>query len=100
MDPARLLKNADLALYRAKANGRDKFEFFHRNMKEQIVARMKMERELRNVIVKNELSPHYQPQSEIRKGGIVGAEALIRWRKKNGEWCRPTNSFQSSKTAG
>jgi predicted signal transduction protein with EAL and GGDEF domain len=84
-DADRLMKNAGLALYRAKSNGRNRFEFFHREMNNRIVARMRMESELREAITNRELSLHYQPQAEIRKGPIVRAEAPIRWRRKNGD---------------
>ncbi len=100
VDPNRLMKNADLALYRAKSNGRDRYEFFHREMNEKIVARMRMEKELRGAIANNELSIHYQPQADIKKGTIIGAEALIRWKKKNGDMVPPDQFIPIAETCG
>jgi diguanylate cyclase (GGDEF)-like protein/PAS domain S-box-containing protein len=100
VDPDRLMKNADLALYRAKSNGRDRFEFYHREMNEQIVARMQMENELRAAIADNELSLHYQPQADIETGTIIGVEALIRWKKKNGDMVPPDQFIPIAEACG
>jgi diguanylate cyclase (GGDEF)-like protein/PAS domain S-box-containing protein len=74
-----LLRNADIAMYRAKANGRACFEVFKASMRETVKGRLKMETELRRALDRGELRLHYQPQVDLRTSRIVGLEALVRW---------------------
>ena len=74
-----LLRNADIAMYRAKANGRACFEVFKSSMRETVKGRLKMETELRRALDRGELRLHYQPQVDLRSSRIVGLEALVRW---------------------
>jgi diguanylate cyclase (GGDEF)-like protein len=78
-DPDQLLKNADLALYAAKADGRRTHRFFKREMDERLAARHAMERDLRLAIPRGEFELHYQPVVHLRTMRITGLEALLRW---------------------
>ena len=75
-----LLKNADLALYRAKADGRGVFRFFEPGMDAQVKARRTLELELRNALAAEEFVLHYQPLADARERRIVAFEALVRWQ--------------------
>ena len=75
-----LLANADMALYRAKENGRGAYRFFKREMDETIRERRNLARELRQAIIDEDLVVHYQPQARASDGEILGFEALVRWR--------------------
>ena len=79
-DADKLLKNADLALYRAKADGRSTYRFFQREMDERIQARRQMELDLRFAIERGQLELYYQPFVDTNKGSVSGFEALLRWR--------------------
>ena len=74
-----LVKNADTAMYRAKATGRNKSVYFEDQMNVEARARVALERELRRAIAQTEFELHYQPQLDLRTGEICGAEALLRW---------------------
>jgi diguanylate cyclase (GGDEF)-like protein/PAS domain S-box-containing protein len=74
-----LLKRADLAMYRAKAAGRNTVRFFDPEMQSAVMARVALEADLRDGLNKNELLLHYQPQVDGH-GIIIGAEALLRWQ--------------------
>jgi diguanylate cyclase (GGDEF)-like protein len=74
-----MMIQADLALYRAKEDGRNCFRFHNADLDRQIQERVIMAEELRGAIDRNELELHYQPQVELRSGRIVGLEALLRW---------------------
>jgi diguanylate cyclase (GGDEF)-like protein len=74
-----LLKNADLALYRAKAEGRGRFRFFEPAMDAEIRTRQRTGRELRQALERGEFVLHYQPRFDLARGAITGAEALLRW---------------------
>jgi len=74
-----LLKNADLALYRAKEDGRNTFRFFEPAMDAALQKRCHMENDLRNAIRKNQLYLDYQPQFDLGNGKLTGYEALVRW---------------------
>lgn len=76
-----LLANADLALYRAKAQGRGTACFFEPEMDALAEARRKLERDLRDVVQAERFELHYQPEVDTRTGAIVGFEALLRWNR-------------------
>ncbi|MBY6036385.1 EAL domain-containing protein [Fictibacillus nanhaiensis] len=77
--PDILIKNADIALHKAKEKGRDKREFFTGEMNAYTLERLKLESYLRKAIQKGELVPYYQPQLCMRSEKVIGFEALIRW---------------------
>jgi diguanylate cyclase (GGDEF)-like protein/PAS domain S-box-containing protein len=84
-----LLKNADLAMYQAKAEGRNVWRVFasdmHTNAREAIV----LESDLRQALAKKQFLLNYQPQIDLRSGRIIGAEALLRWRRPGAGLVRP-----------
>ena len=77
---ATLLKNADIAMYRAKEQGRNAFQFYSAQMNVHSIERLTLESSLRRALERNELVLHYQPRIEIRGGRITGVEALVRWQ--------------------
>jgi diguanylate cyclase (GGDEF)-like protein/PAS domain S-box-containing protein len=77
--PTDLLRNADVALYRAKANGKATYEVFDAFMNAQALERLDLEADLRRAIGRREFAVHYQPQLELQTGRIAGWEALVRW---------------------
>ncbi len=79
MDPDQLLKNADMALYRAKGDGRANYRFFELEMDARLQARRQLEVDLRAALPGRQFELHYQPLLELRTGEILGFEALVRW---------------------
>jgi diguanylate cyclase (GGDEF)-like protein/PAS domain S-box-containing protein len=77
-DPTTLFKRADVAMYQAKAAGRNTARFFDPQTQAEVNARIKLEHDLRLALVKEEFELHYQPQADMQ-GRIIGAEALVRW---------------------
>lgn len=75
-----LLKNADIAVYKAKDAGKNRIVFYNSPMNEEITERMRIERNLRKALDNNEFELFYQPQLDIGSNRISGFEALIRWR--------------------
>jgi diguanylate cyclase (GGDEF)-like protein/PAS domain S-box-containing protein len=75
-----MLRNADMAMYRAKEKGRARHEVFDRDMHVRAVARMQLETDLRWAIERGELRLHYQPIVSLQSGQISGFEALVRWQ--------------------
>ncbi|MGG5290448.1 bifunctional diguanylate cyclase/phosphodiesterase [Pseudomonas shirazensis] len=78
-DVASLIRNADAAMYRSKAKGRNRVEAYTRDLTAQASVRVALENELRRAIERNELSLCYQPKLSLKTQNLVGAEALIRW---------------------
>jgi diguanylate cyclase (GGDEF)-like protein len=78
-DAATLVKNADVAMYRAKQEGKGVFCFFAGEMQDRVAARMRMETALRHALERGEFRLMFQPQVEVAGGRLVGAEALLRW---------------------
>ncbi len=75
-----LLRDADLAMYRAKADGKGRYEAFEPGMHTEIMERLELEVELKGAIERGELTLVYQPIFSLRSGVIAGLEALVRWR--------------------
>ncbi|MGV3719746.1 MAG: putative bifunctional diguanylate cyclase/phosphodiesterase, partial [Actinomycetota bacterium] len=80
VDSETLVKNADIAMYRAKANGRNNFQFYTPAMNAKALERMELEYSLRQALDRGEFVLHYQPQVDVSNGRIIGMEALLRWK--------------------
>ena len=78
-DASTLLKNADLAMYRAKSQGRDNYQFFCKEMNMELTRQLAVEAEIRRAIDQEEFELYYQPKIELSSGELIGFEALIRW---------------------
>ena len=89
-DPERLLKCADLALYRAKADGRNCIRFFQPEMDAELQARSKLERIVRDAVLHGRFELHYQPLFEISERRLLGFEALIRLPAEDGTLIPPS----------
>ena len=79
--PQDVLRDADIAMYRAKAAGKARHELFDVAMHERAVKLLEIETDLRRAIDRGELRVHYQPVIELRSGRLVGFEALVRWQR-------------------
>ena len=78
--PEDVLRDADTAMYRAKENGRSRYEIFDNAMRDQIMLRLEIKSALRKAIEKEELDVFYQPVVDVKIGRIVWFEALVRWK--------------------
>ena len=78
--PERLLREADLAMYQAKANGKARYEVFDADMHARLLRSLTLETDLRQAIERNELRLHYQPILSLTTDRISGFEALVRWQ--------------------
>jgi predicted signal transduction protein with EAL and GGDEF domain len=78
-DVQTLTKNADIAMYLAKEDGKNGFRFFTKDVKAQSIERLLLETGLRHALDRNQLSLHYQPKVDLVTGQITGVEALLRW---------------------
>jgi len=78
-NPEQLVKNADMAMYAAKAEGRNNYRFFLPSMHERVKERKTIEEDLRNALEHDQLELYYQPKIDCRTERVVGAEALVRW---------------------
>ena len=80
INPEDLLRNADIAMYIAKREGRNKFQFYEERLNEESLIRLEKEIELRRALDNNEFVLHYQPQIDTNTGQLSGVEALVRWQ--------------------
>ena len=80
-EPTTLMKNVDMALYRAKELGRDNYQVFEPKLKQRVMERLVLERDLVRAIHDREFILHYQPQYDMKTGQMRGVEALVRWQQ-------------------
>ncbi|MCB1531121.1 MAG: EAL domain-containing protein [Rhodospirillales bacterium] len=83
IDPDQVLKDANIALNRAKEEGRDRIREYSEDFDQAVQQRFQLLRDLRDALENDELLLHYQPQFDLRTGALIGAEALLRWFKKD-----------------
>nr|WP_246429591.1 EAL domain-containing protein [Prosthecomicrobium pneumaticum] len=88
-DAESLLRAADIAMYRAKRDGRSTYRFFEQSMDEELRDRAALEADLRKAIGEERLEPHYQPLVDMRDGHVYGFEVLARWNHPTRGWIRP-----------
>jgi EAL domain-containing protein (putative c-di-GMP-specific phosphodiesterase class I) len=82
LDEQTLMKNADTAMYYAKAEGKNNYRFYSSDIQIQTSERMDIEKNLRFALERNELSLHYQAKVDVNTGAVTGVEALLRWNNK------------------
>ena len=98
-DVGTLIRNADVALYRAKEKGRSRYEVFDANVHARSQQRLAIETALRHAIPRNELVTFYQPIVDLSTNQYIGAEALVRWRS-DGRLMAPSNFIDIAEESG
>jgi diguanylate cyclase (GGDEF)-like protein/PAS domain S-box-containing protein len=99
-DADTLIKNSDIALYRAKEHGRDNFKMYTPAMNERAFEKLSLENSLRGALERQEFLLNYQPQVSLRTGRIVGAEALLRWHRPGGQNLSPDDFIDIAEDTG
>ncbi|NEM07930.1 EAL domain-containing protein [Geodermatophilus normandii] len=95
-----LLRDADLAMYVAKAGGKDRVRVFERGMREEVAAQDELVRDLRAAVGTGELRVLYQPQVDLRSGAVTGVEALARWESASRGLVEPAGFIPVAEATG
>ncbi|WP_210395459.1 putative bifunctional diguanylate cyclase/phosphodiesterase [Motiliproteus sediminis] len=95
-----LLRNADMALYKAKALGRDCFHYFSEQLNEEAQHKIRMIAAMRDAIESEAFDVHFQPKVDLRRGHTCGLEALIRWPLQDGSYIRPDEFIPLAEETG
>ncbi|WP_088103645.1 putative bifunctional diguanylate cyclase/phosphodiesterase [Halalkalibacter urbisdiaboli] len=95
-----LIRSADAAMYRAKANGSDGFELYNRNMNEDISKLFNVENDLRKALERNEFKLYFQPQFDTRTGKLCGEEVLVRWNHPDNGLLSPSRFISIAEETG
>ncbi len=95
-----LLRDADLAMYMAKENGKDRYEEFKDRMHTTVMERLELEADFRKGVVNEDLVVHYQPIVELHSKSIVGFEALVRWQHPTRGLLRPDSFIEFAERVG
>lgn len=98
--PAALMRDSDMALYDAKASGRNSYRFYKQSMKDALDKRKGLEVLLREALDKNQLEVHYQPQICLKTGQVLGVEALARWTHPERGFIPPSDFIPVAEHAG
>ena len=99
-DPDDLIRNADLALYRSKYDGKNTYRFFEKAMDELAQARRLLENDLRTALTESHLELHFQPQINVNSRSICGFEALVRWHHPQRGTVSPTEFISLAEETG
>jgi diguanylate cyclase (GGDEF)-like protein/PAS domain S-box-containing protein len=99
-EPGRLLQHADIALYRAKDEGRNTFRFYEAEMDRRLQNRRALEHDLRAALARGQLEVHYQLQVDLRSQEPVGVEALARWHHPERGWVPPQEFISVAEETG
>ncbi|HEV7299988.1 MAG TPA: EAL domain-containing protein [Tepidisphaeraceae bacterium] len=97
--PRDLLRDADAAMYKAKAEGKNRYAIFDETMHAQAMQRLRAESELRHAVSRNEMQLHYQPVVALSTGALAGFEALLRW-SKDGALIKPLDFIPIAEDTG
>jgi len=95
-----LLKNADAAMYHAKNQGKNNFQFYKQSMNATALEKLTTENSLRKAVERNELILHYQPRMELSTGKIIATEALLRWNRPGKELVFPAEFISLAEETG
>ncbi len=98
--PEQILRDADFAMYQAKSNGHARHEVFDGSMHVHVAAQMRKEQDLKTALENKEFEVWYQPIYRLATGEIEGFEALLRWRRDDGEWLPTTDFLPTAEETG
>jgi len=99
-NPHLILRNADLAMYKAKELGRNQYHFFTEDINRRLLERLKLEERVRKILEREELTLYYQPIYSLQGGFITGLEALVRWRQPDGSIWAPNRFIPLAEEIG
>lgn len=99
-DTQTLMKNAEIAMYRAKHNGKNNYQFYDANMNVHTIERLAFEAQLRRALDHREFVVYYQPKVDVRTGKVLGAEALVRWQHPENGLLYPNDFIALAEEAG
>jgi diguanylate cyclase (GGDEF)-like protein len=99
-DAETLMRKADMAMHSAKRLGRNRHQMFVEHMDEQVQQQVQLEDELWRAMKNNEFVLYYQPVVDLSSGAIIGAEALLRWPNRHGDWISPSEFIPLTEQCG
>jgi len=98
--PGELIKNADMAMYQSKANGKNSYFLFTKEMNARVFKRIQLESDMRQALKDQEFTVFFQPKVQLGSGAVEGVEALVRWQKPDGSLMSPADFIPLAEETG